>query len=249
MQSNGLSSVSSRSTDESCCGCSTRLAIEAMHSAVDKWSGDGGGVRIPNLPGWKVSFGILSSVAGLSCIRIIRSGYCLSCLFFKSISRAYFQVPSRTRILIYCWYCCLQNRQSFSLLLARVLHLVLDTIGTKAPSRLLWYPWFVSAKFFTRCYRKQITHAKVLIMNNDQDNEELLDGKLPSSNPDPNPNTPDRSSHGSHGDIIGFRRERSPTSSFTFMEDAAANSGTESSRDDSSSTNTLYMVLLSPLHR
>jgi hypothetical protein len=81
-------------------------------------------------------------------------------------------------------------------------------------------------------------------MNNDQDNEELLDGKLPSSNPDPNPNTPDRSSHGSHGDIIGFRRERSPTSSFTFMEDAAANSGTESSRD-SSSTNTLYMVLLS----
>jgi hypothetical protein len=81
-------------------------------------------------------------------------------------------------------------------------------------------------------------------MNNDQDHEELLDGKFPSSNPDPNPNpnTPDRSSHGSHGDIIGFRRVRSFTSSFTFMEVAAANSGTESSRD-SSSTNTLYMVL------
>ena len=89
---------------------------------------------------------------------------------------------------------------------------------------------------FARRYRKQITHVRVLIMNNDQDNEELLDGKLPS-----NPNTPDRSSH---GDKIGSRRERSPTSSFAFMEDAAANSGTESSRD-SSSTNTLYMVLLS----
>ena len=103
---------------------------------------------------------------------------------------------------------------------------------------------------FARSNRKQIFHVKVLIMNNDQqDNEELPDGRLPS-NPNPNPNTPDGSSHhGSHGDIIGSRRERSPTSSFTFMEDAAANSGTESSRDDSSSTNTLYMVLLSPLHR
>jgi len=100
---------------------------------------------------------------------------------------------------------------------------------------------------FARSYGKEITYVKVLIMNNDQqDNEELPDGRLPSN---PNPNTPDRSSHhGSHGDIIGSRRERSPTSSFTFMEDAAANSGTESSRD-SSSTNTLYMVLLSPLHR
>jgi hypothetical protein len=97
---------------------------------------------------------------------------------------------------------------------------------------------------FARSNRKQIFHVKVLIMNNDQDNEELPDGRLPS-NPNPNPNTPDRSLH---GDIIGSRRERSPTSSFTFMEDAAANSGTESSRD-SSSTNTLYMVLLSPLHR
>jgi len=95
---------------------------------------------------------------------------------------------------------------------------------------------------FARSNRKQIFHVKVLIMNNDQDNEELPDGRLPSN---PNPNTPDRSLH---GDIIGSRRERSPTSSFTFMEDAAANSGTESSRD-SSSTNTLYMVLLSPLHR
>ena len=63
---------------------------------------------------------------------------------------------------------------------------------------------------FARSYGKEITYVKVLIMNNDQqNNEELPDGRLPS-NPNPNPNTPDRSSHhGSHGDIIGSRRERS----------------------------------------
>jgi hypothetical protein len=56
---------------------------------------------------------------------------------------------------------------------------------------------------FARSYGKEITYVKVLIMNNDQDNEELPDGRLPSN---PNPNTPDRSLH---GDIIGSRRERS----------------------------------------
>jgi hypothetical protein len=63
---------------------------------------------------------------------------------------------------------------------------------------------------FARSYGKEITDVKVLIMNNDQqNNEELPDGRLPS-NPNPNPNTPDGSSHhGSHGDIIGSRRERS----------------------------------------
>ena len=88
---------------------------------------------------------------------------------------------------------------------------------------------------FARSYRKQITHVRVLIMNNEQDNQEL-EGKFIS-----NPNTPNRSSH---GDTIGSRRERPPTSSF--MEDAAAISGTESCRESTSaSTNTLYMVLLS----
>eukprot|EP00979_Chaetoceros_neogracilis_P005606 scaffold1020_cov176-Chaetoceros_neogracile.AAC.2 len=73
---------------------------------------------------------------------------------------------------------------------------------------------------FARSYGKEITYVKVLIMNNDQqNNEELPDGRLPSNpNPNPNPNTPDRSSHhGSHGrgnhsaPLVGIETDRHPS--------------------------------------
>ena len=109
---------------------------------------------------------------------------------------------------------------------------------------------------FARSYRKQITHVRVLIMNNEQgsdsnseelidgnddddddDHSEELDGKVPSQ-----PNTPNRSSH----DVAvtsSSRSERPSTSSF--MKDAAAILADDASKDYSISPNTLYMVLVS----
>ena len=104
---------------------------------------------------------------------------------------------------------------------------------------------------FARSYRKQITHVRVLIMNNEQgsdsnseeladgndDDSEELDGKVPSQ-----PNTPNRSSH-DDAIMSSSKSERPPTSSF--MKDAAAILADETSRDYSIPPNTLYMVLVS----
>ena len=111
---------------------------------------------------------------------------------------------------------------------------------------------------FARSYRKQITHVRVLIMNDEQGSEneneieidsEELDGKVPS-----NPNTPNKSSHDDAITCSSPRSERPPSSSF--MKDAAAilvdeastrsiGTGTEMSKDYSIPPNTLYMVLVS----